>query len=106
MLIDSLIEGIMTNKELQEIKKQYGKTLKRKRKELKRAKNYFVTNGLAITLMTSIEENKTNYTFESVLKYAHALGFKLNFIEDGNPIVTEEEFHTCDGLLKSKEKGK
>lgn len=75
---------IITNKELQEIKKQYGKTLKRKRKALKKAKNYFVTNGLAITLMTSIEENKTNYTFESILKYADALGFEVVLKEKEN----------------------
>lgn len=72
-----MVHKQMTNTELQAKKSRYGKALKRRRKELKKAKNYFVTNGLAITLMTSIEENKTNYTFESVLRYIDSLGLEL-----------------------------
>lgn len=71
---------------LQQIKKEFGKTLRRKRKSLRKAKNHFSDgkNGLSITLMTSIEENKTNYTFESILKYADALGFEVIIKEKEN----------------------
>lgn len=72
----------MTN--LQQVKKEFGKTLRRKRKSLRKAKNKFVSSGLSITLMTSIEENKTNYTFESALRYADALGFELIIKEKQN----------------------
>lgn len=71
----------MTNTELQAKKSRYGKALKRRRKELKKAKNYFISRGLSITQMTSIEENKTSYTFESILRYVDALGLELELRE-------------------------
>lgn len=72
----------MTN--IQQKKTDFGKALYRKRKKMRKAKNQFVSSGLSITLMTSIEGNKTNYTFESALKYAEALGFEIIIKEKGN----------------------
>jgi transcriptional regulator with XRE-family HTH domain len=63
------------------VKKEIGNQIKKVRLQQKLTKTFLAgTSNMTRSQITSIEDNKSDYTFNSLIKVCKSLGIKINLI--------------------------